>query len=113
MWICKSKKDVGMDLEGYRPDILVFNWEGQLVNRFTLNKPVITFAVVEKTQKLYAVSFMDTDLNKIYEYSLPTSSTNDQTSSLIYNNFYTLSPLTNYHSQAKKSVIMNRKKRAI
>lgn len=102
MWICKSKKDVGMDLEGYRPDILVFNWEGQLVNRFTLNKPVITFAVVEKTQKLYAVSFMDTDLNKIYEYSLPTSSTNNQTSSLIYNNFYTLSPLTNYHFSSKE-----------
>lgn len=45
---------------------------------------------------------MDTDLNKIYEYSLPTSSTNDQTSSLIYNNFYTLSPLTNYHFSSKE-----------
>lgn len=102
MWICKSKKDVGMDLEGYRPDILVFNWEGQLVNRFTLNKPVITFAVVEKTQKLYAVSFMDTDLDKIYEYSLPASSTDDQTNSLIENNFYTVSPLADYHFLSKE-----------
>lgn len=71
MWVCMGKKQVEQDMNEFRPEILAFDWDGQCVSRMTLSKPIITFAVSEKYGKLYAVSFAENDLDKIYSFSLP------------------------------------------
>jgi len=66
MWIKRTKKDVGMNVESFSPEILVFDWSGNVVNRYKLDKPVVTIAVKDNT--LYATSFID--MNQIYIYDL-------------------------------------------
>lgn len=70
MWVNKTKEAVETNIEAFTPEILVFDWSGNIVNRFSLDKPVITFAV--KNNKIYATSF--TDLNQIYLFDIPSSS---------------------------------------
>lgn len=70
MFVGKSKKEVGTDLENFNPQILVLDWDGNLVGNFKLDQPVITFAV--DGNKLYAFSFLDMD--KCYVYDLPLDS---------------------------------------
>lgn len=71
LWIGKSKEEVGNDLNSFRPELLVFDWEGNLQQKMTLDKPVITFAVSDTDDTLYAVSFAEEDLNHIYQFRLP------------------------------------------
>jgi hypothetical protein len=70
MWIAKSKKEVMNDLKNYRPQLLVFDWNGNLHRNYTLDVPVITFAVKNDDSQLYAVSFNEEDINTLYVYNL-------------------------------------------
>ena len=73
LWVNKTKKEVETNVESFFPEILVFDWSGNIVNRYVLDKPVITFAV--KDDKIYATSFME--MNQIYEFEvLPVSTEN-------------------------------------
>ena len=69
MFVGKSKKEVGTDLENFHPQILVLDWGGNLVGNFKLDQPAIAFAV--DGDRLYAFSFLD--MNKCYVYDLPLS----------------------------------------
>lgn len=70
MWVFMDKKNVEQDFNAFRPEIFVFDWDGNFVKRIKLDKPIITFAVSEKNNELYAVSFMEDDLNKVYKFKL-------------------------------------------
>ena len=71
MWILMGKQQVEMDFNAFHPEILVFDWDGNFVNRLKLDRPIITFAVSERNKELYAVSFLDEDINKLYRFKLP------------------------------------------
>jgi len=58
MWVNMDKKEASDNMEKFKPQILVFNWDGELVKQFSTEIPLITFAVSEKYQKIYAVSFL-------------------------------------------------------
>lgn len=70
MFVGKSKKDVGTNLEDFNPQIFVLDWNGNLVANFKLDQPAITFAVTGT--QLYAFSFLD--MNKCFVYDLPLAS---------------------------------------
>lgn len=57
------------DLRSITPELLVWSWDGELVKRFVLDKPVIWFVVSEKYGKIYGIDIIGE--NKIYEFSLP------------------------------------------
>lgn len=67
MWINKSKRAVENDLDMFKPNLLVFDWEGNLRGNYQLDQPIISFTVAGN--KLYAPSFLET--NVIYAYDLP------------------------------------------
>jgi len=71
MWVNRDKKEVESDFEHFRPELMVFDWDGNLIKRFGFNQPVITFTISEKLGKIYGVSFLEDDINTIYEYDLP------------------------------------------
>lgn len=106
MWICKTKESIERDMEAFRPEIMIFDWEGNLLKRLKVNKPIITFAVSEQYKELYAVSFLDTDINKIYKFPLPhiTVKGDNVGSAEISNNFYSIQPIGNYRF-AQKEII--------
>lgn len=98
MWICKSKQAVERDIEAFRPEILVFNWDGDLLRRVIVNKPIISFAVSEADKELYAVSFSEADINRIYKFKLPDmNADNGMASPGVSNDFYSIIPIGNYH----------------
>lgn len=69
LWIGKTKSSVGNDIENFKPEILVFNWDGDILGRYQLDKPAITFTVSERLNKIYCTSFLEPEI--IYEYNLP------------------------------------------
>ena len=72
LWIEKSKKDVETDPDNFKPEILVFDWDGNVVGRYKLDKPVISFTLSEKTGKIYCTSLPEEDVsNNIHIYDLP------------------------------------------
>lgn len=56
------------DPESYRPLIEIWDWEGQPIHRFILDKPVHEFTVSEKFKKIYAFTAFESQ--KIFEYDL-------------------------------------------
>ena len=105
MWICKSKQAVERDIDAFRPEILVFNWDGELLRRIIVNKPIISFAVSEAYKEFYAVSFSEADINRIYKFKLPDmNSDNSMASSSISNDFYSIIPMGNYHFAREETV---------
>lgn len=97
MWISKSKKGVMAGISNYRPSILVFDWDGNLRNRFLLDIPAITFAISEDDSRLYAVSFDENDLNAIYTYDLPVLQNNNDAHTHLRNKYFSIDVLKGYH----------------
>lgn len=91
MWIGKEKTAVDDNL---RPNILVFNWEGQLVANYRLDSPIVTFTISEKSNKIYCTSFYGENI--IYEYELPEISHRQLPLTKIENSFYTTNILDGY-----------------
>lgn len=71
MWVFMNKQEVERDFNAFQPEIFVFDWDGNFVKRLKLDKPIITFAVSEEQKALYAVSFLEEDINKVYKFKLP------------------------------------------
>lgn len=51
------------------PTISIWNWNGNPIAKYQLDRPICSFAISEKTQKIYAVSSMVK--NEIFEFNLP------------------------------------------
>lgn len=103
MWINKSKEDVLRDVETFRPDILVFDWEGNLQARYQLDQPVISFTVVGN--KLYASSFVDA--NALYEYDLPQSETVPSKYRHLSSHYFSFDIYDSYHFSTNDSAGLN------
>lgn len=64
------------ELNSLTPEILVWNWEGELIKRFALDKPIFSFAVSEEYRKIYGADIQGG--NKIYEFTIPDFGISDQ-----------------------------------
>jgi hypothetical protein len=93
MWIAKSKKKIMHDLRNYRPQLLVFDWNGNLRHNYLLDIPVITFAVKNDDSQLYAVSFDEKDINTLFVYNL----SKDDASVQLSNDLFSLNIMDGYH----------------
>jgi hypothetical protein len=70
MWIEKSDEEIMANISDFNPLILIFDWNGNLIKNYRLNKPIIAFAVNDSNDKLYAVSLSEDDINAIYTCDL-------------------------------------------
>ncbi|GHV65791.1 hypothetical protein FACS1894199_07460 [Bacteroidia bacterium] len=70
LWLEKPKNEIFGDIENFRPQLLVFDWEGNLVRNYLMDIPAITFAVQEDDSKLYATTIAESDMNTLYVYDL-------------------------------------------
>jgi hypothetical protein len=52
----KTEDQVAQNFEAYEPEIIVWTWNGDLVARYILDKPITRFAVSESHKKLYGTS---------------------------------------------------------
>jgi hypothetical protein len=57
------------DINNFKPELLIWDWNGTLINRYKLDKPVTRYAISEKHQKLYGTFLMKAD--EIYVFDLP------------------------------------------
>ena len=68
----KNKDEIMNDTEKLQPEILVFDWDGQIAGRYRFDKPITPFTISEETGKIYGVTLPEEDvINDIYEYDLP------------------------------------------
>lgn len=99
LWIGKTKSSVGDDMENFKPEILVFNWNGDVLDRYRLDKPIITFTVSESLGKIYCTSFLEPEI--IYEYNLPELNNNILPLTRMKNSLYSVDIINGYElSQA-------------
>jgi hypothetical protein len=97
LWAEKSKNEIMTDPGKFRPQILVFDWEGNIVGRYAVDKPVTSFTISEKTGKIYANPFPEKDvINYIYEYDLPKIENSNSTITRIENSFYSMNFFEEY-----------------
>ncbi len=66
--INKSKKEIQNNVAEFKPKLEVWNWKGELLKKIQLDKPIISFTISEKFNKLYGVSFAKVD--EVYEFDL-------------------------------------------
>jgi hypothetical protein len=95
LWVNKTKREIEIDPGNFKPELLVFDWNGNLVKRFGLDKPVISFAVSEDCEKIYSVSINEDDISALYEYNISVINEKKQASSssayrIMENRFYTM-----------------------
>ena len=56
----------------YLFEILVFDWEGNIADRYRLDQPICAFTISEKTGKMYCTPFPEIEpITVIYEYDIP------------------------------------------
>lgn len=68
LYVGMPKKDVEENFQRFRPNLEVWDWEGNLLARFRLDQPVTAFTYAEKFKKLYGLSFFKEDV--LFEYDL-------------------------------------------
>ncbi|WP_162419336.1 BF3164 family lipoprotein [Cyclobacterium roseum] len=68
LYIGMPKKEVEENFQTFRPYLEVWDWEGNLLDRFRLDQPITTFTYAEEFKKLYGISFFKEDV--LYEYDL-------------------------------------------
>ncbi|WP_162342598.1 TolB-like 6-bladed beta-propeller domain-containing protein [Cyclobacterium salsum] len=68
LYVGMPKKEVEENFETFRPYLEVWDWEGNLLDRFRLDQPITTFTYAEEFKKLYGISFFKEDV--LYEYDL-------------------------------------------
>jgi len=110
MWIDNSKRNVERNIHNFKPELLVFDWNGFLVDNYLLDQPIITFAVSHDNTKLYAVSFKEEDLNVLYEYDLPEIKVQTKNEfHNIKNKYYSLDMLNGYFfsNEKEKNLVCN------
>ncbi len=68
LYIGMPKKEVEENFQTFRPHLEVWDWEGNLLDRFRLDQPITTFTYAEEFKKLYGISFFKEDV--LFEYDL-------------------------------------------
>jgi hypothetical protein len=86
LWVGKSRKDVTENLDGFRPKLLKFDWDGQLKGEYALDAPVHTFAVSRNDEVVYACNLSED--NKIVTYVLDSKPVREEY--IFTNNFFKL-----------------------
>lgn len=71
LWINSTKEGVMKNIDMFRPELLVLDWEGNFLEQFKFNIPVISFAVTPDNKTIVASSLKETDASKIYKAKLP------------------------------------------
>jgi hypothetical protein len=66
LWIANSEEKIFEDLANFKPNLLVFDWNGNLIQNYKFDVPIHSFAVNDSNDKLYAVSPDENDINAIY-----------------------------------------------
>jgi hypothetical protein len=98
MWQGKPNDEMMAEEDAFRPDILVFDWEGNVVDRYKLDKPITAFTISEETGKIYGVSPIgDSHINVIYEYDLPQINNDNYSYTKIENSLYFSDILEGYN----------------
>jgi hypothetical protein len=65
-WIAMPEEKIEADMENFKPNLLIFDWDGNIVKNYKCNIPIVRFAVNDSNDKLYAVSANEDDINAIY-----------------------------------------------
>lgn len=68
MYIGRSKQEIIDEPMDFRPQIEIWDWDGNLIRRYLLDQPITTFAVSDDYKKLYGISFFKEDV--LFEYDL-------------------------------------------
>lgn len=68
LYVGMPKKEVEENFQTFRPQLEVWDWEGNLLDRYMLDQPVTAFTYAEEFQKLYGLSFFKEDV--LFEYDL-------------------------------------------
>lgn len=71
LWVNSTKENVMKHMDKFRPELMVFDWEGNLLEQFKFNIPVISFAVTPDEKMMVATSLKETDVNTLYKVKLP------------------------------------------
>jgi len=64
----QTENEIVGNIDNFKPELLIWDWDGNPIANFKLDKPIIRFAVSEKHKKLYATSVMEED--EIYTFDL-------------------------------------------
>ncbi|MDR0988076.1 MAG: TolB-like 6-bladed beta-propeller domain-containing protein [Prevotellaceae bacterium] len=70
MWIGRDAGQVEQNLEAFRPQILKFSWDGELLGRAKLDHPIVSIVVSEKHRTLYGFSLLEEDARRLFSYDL-------------------------------------------
>jgi hypothetical protein len=65
----KTNNQIEESLDNYKPEIMIWDWNGNLITRYKLDKIISRFAVSEKHKRLYGTFVMNE--NEIYVFDLP------------------------------------------
>ncbi len=65
----QTEDEIFKNIDNFKPELLIWDWDGNPVAQCKLDKPVIYFAVSEKFKKLYGTNLMKE--NEIYVFDLP------------------------------------------
>jgi hypothetical protein len=68
MFVGKPKSEITEEFETFRPHIEIWDWEGNLLERYTLDQFLTSYAVSEKRQKIYGFSYFKEGV--LFEYDL-------------------------------------------
>ena len=69
-----SRNTINKDINNYKPEISVWDWNGNPIAHYKINKAISCLAISEQYQKIYAVSL--SDMNSIFEVKIPKILTN-------------------------------------
>lgn len=58
LYLGMAKNDIMENSDSFRPILEVWDWQGNILDRFQLDQPLTTFAVSEAYEKLYGISFL-------------------------------------------------------
>lgn len=110
----QSKKDFESEISTFMPKLEIWNWQGELLDKYFLDKPIIAFTISEDNSKLYGTSILK--MNEIYEFDLPkqliASSGSENEFKEVENNYYKINiPSTWIYSTStpieNKNVVQN------
>lgn len=65
----KSKRDFESNISTFMPKLEIWSWQGKLLKKYFLDKPIIAFTISDDNSKLYGTSILKMD--EIYEFDLP------------------------------------------
>jgi hypothetical protein len=68
--INSTKENFEKNIQDFHPKLQVWDWDGNPIAQFVLDKPIVSFSVSEKFNKIYGVS--PVGMNQIYEFDMPT-----------------------------------------